>query len=101
MCTACRPAESGAETAGASRAEGGKTVGSAPSGVLCAQPLEVIRSRHNIGVRGREFDALFSVLNGGLVSYRYAGKEMIKEIPRPNFWRAPVDNDEGNQMPKR
>ena len=68
---------------------------------VCIRPVEVIRSKHNIGVRGENFDALFSVLNGGLVSYRYAGKEMIAEIPKPNFWRAPVDNDQGNQMPKR
>ena len=67
----------------------------------CTRPVEVIRSKHNIGVRGENFDVLFSVLNGGLVSYRYAGKEMIAEIPKPNFWRAPVDNDQGNQMPKR
>ena len=67
----------------------------------CTRPVEVIRSKHNIGVRGENFDALFSVLNGGLVSYRYAGKELIAEIPKPNFWRAPVDNDQGNQMPKR
>ena len=63
--------------------------------------VEVIRSKHNIGVRGSHFDVLFSLQDGGLVSYRYAGKEMIKEIPKPNFWRAPVDNDQGNQMPKR
>ena len=53
---------------------------------------------HNIGVRGENFDVLFSDLNGGLTSYRYAGKEMIQEIPRPNFWRAPTDNDCGNNM---
>lgn len=41
---------------------------------------------------------MFSDLNGGLTSYRYAGKEMIQEIPRPNFWRAPTDNDCGNNM---
>ena len=57
--------------------------------------VEVIRSKHNIGVRGSHFDVLFSLQDGGLVSYRYAGKEMIKEIPKPNFWRAPVDNDQG------
>ena len=45
----------------------------------------------NIGVRGENFDVLFSDLNGGPTSYRYAGKEMIQEIPRPNFWRAPTD----------
>ena len=44
---------------------------------------------------------LFSELNGGLVSYRYAGKELIEEIPKPNFWRAPVDNDCGSNMPGR
>ena len=67
----------------------------------CTRPVEVIRSKHNIGVRGENFDALFSVLNGRLVSYRYAGRELIAEIPKPNFWRAPIDNDQGNQMPKR
>ena len=66
-----------------------------------AGPVTVIRGKHNIGVKGENFDVLFSVLDGGLVSYRYAGEEMIKEIPRPNFWRAPVENDQGNQMPKR
>lgn len=66
-----------------------------------SETVSVIRSKHNIGVRGGNFGVLFSVTEGGLVSYRYAGKEMLKEIPKPNFWRAPVDNDQGNQMPKR
>ena len=63
--------------------------------------LKVIRSKHNIGVRGGCFEVIFSVLNGGLASYRYGGREMIKEIPKPNFWRAPVDNDCGSQMQQR
>ncbi len=66
-----------------------------------SRAVEVIRSKHNIGVRGENFHVLFSMTDGGIVSYRYAGKEMLKEIPKPNFWRAPVDNDQGNQMPKR
>lgn len=60
------------------------------------KPLRVIHGKLNIGVKGECFDALFSRLNGGLVSYRYAGKEMIEKIPMPNFWRAPVDNDLGS-----
>ncbi len=44
---------------------------------------------------------MFSYLNGGLVSYRYGGVEMIEMIPKPNFWRAPNDNDCGNLMPMR
>ena len=67
----------------------------------CPEGVEVIRSIHNIGVRGAHFEVLFSVLNGGLVSYKYAGKEMIEAIPKPNFWRAPTDNDCGNLMGMR
>ena len=65
----------------------------------CAKPIRVIQGKVNIGVKGENFDALFSYLAGGLVSYRYGGVEMIESIPKPNFWRAPVDNDEGNGMP--
>ena len=68
---------------------------------ICQDPLTVIRSTHNIGVRGAHFEVLFSVLNGGLVSYKYAGKEMIEAIPKPNFGRAPTDNDCGNLMGMR
>ena len=67
----------------------------------CPEGVEVIHSTHNIGVRGAHFEVLFSVLNGGLVSYKYAGKEMIEAIPKPNFWRAPTDNDCGNLMGMR
>ena len=68
---------------------------------VCPEEVKVIRSTHNIGVRGAHFEVLFSVLNGGLVSYKYAGKEMIEAIPKPNFWRAPTDNDCGNLMQMR
>ena len=67
----------------------------------CPEGVEVICSTHNIGVRGAHFEVLFSVLNGGLTSYKYAGKEMIEAIPKPNFWRAPTDNDCGNLMGMR
>ncbi len=63
--------------------------------------LEVVHSFHNIGVRGQDFEAIFSYLYGGLTSYKYGGKELIKMIPKPNFWRAPTDNDVGSQMPAR
>ena len=62
------------------------------------KPFKVVYGNHNIGVFGAEFDVLFSMLAGGLVSYRYAGKELIEDIPKPNFWRAPTDNDMGNNM---
>lgn len=63
--------------------------------------FQVIRSGHDFGVKGENFDVMFSYLNGGLVSYRYGGVEMIQMIPKPNFWRAPNDNDCGNLMQMR
>jgi len=63
--------------------------------------FKVIKGKNNIGVRGQNFDVLFSESAGGLVSYRYGGLEMIKSVPKPNFWRAPIDNDYGNLMPFR
>lgn len=68
---------------------------------VCKLPLEVSYGFSNVGVKGQDFDVLFSGLHGGLVSYRYGGKEMFKSIPKPNFWRAMTDNDMGNILPFR
>ncbi len=63
--------------------------------------LRLIKDLLNVGVRGRHFSLLFNGTSGGLQSYRYGGKEMLRELVLPNFWRAPVDNDYGNRMPQR
>lgn len=63
--------------------------------------LSVVDGTMNIGVRGDSFEALFSKAQGGLVSYRYAGRELLKGVVRPNFWRAPTDNDRGNRFMQR
>ncbi len=64
-------------------------------------PVQVIDGTFNIGVRGATFAALFSRNDGGLTSYKVAGREYVEAIPKPNFWRAPTDNDRGNQMMAR
>ena len=43
----------------------------------------------------------FDLSCGALCSYRYNGKEMIKEGLRPNFWRPSTDNDLGSDLAKR
>lgn len=63
--------------------------------------LTVVEGWHNTGVRGDGFEVLFSRIHGGLVSYKFGGQEMLKTIPRPNFWRAMNDNDKGNLLPFR
>ena len=65
------------------------------------KPLRVIHGKLNLGVKGENFDVLFSYNSSGLVSYRYGGREMIEKVPMPNFWRAPVDNDCGSRMQGR
>lgn len=65
------------------------------------KPIRVIHGKVNLGVKGEGFEVLFSYLSSGLVSYRYQGQEMIEKIPMPNFWRAPIDNDNGNRMQGR
>ena len=67
----------------------------------CEKPIQIVRSWNNTGVKGENFSAIFSSLSAGLVSYVYGGVEMIKTIPVPNFWRAPVDNDTGSLMQQR
>ena len=67
----------------------------------CEAPFTLIRGKSNVGVRGKNFSAQFSAIHPGLTSYIYAGRELIEQIPMPNFWRAPTDNDSGNLMPQR
>ncbi len=63
--------------------------------------ITMIKGMWNIGVRGTHFECMFSIKDCGMVSYRYGGRELIEKMPMPNFWRAPVDNDCGNQMQAR
>ncbi|MEE1010283.1 MAG: glycoside hydrolase family 2 TIM barrel-domain containing protein [Agathobacter sp.] len=68
----------------------------------CDESVEVVINHNNIGVKGENFRAIFSRVNIGMVSYVYGGVEMLPNyIPLPNFWRAPVSNDNGNMMQLR
>lgn len=62
--------------------------------------FEIVESSYQIGIHGENFEVIFDK-GRGPISYVYAGHEFINETPMPNFWRAPVDNDKGNQMPYR
>lgn len=73
----------------------------APAVYSKQRPLRVVYGGMNVGVHGDHFSTLFSFLQNGMVSYKFGGKEMLKNIPMPNFWRAMTDNDRGNSMPAR
>lgn len=58
--------------------------------------VDLVRGNNTVGIRGENFSAIFSKMGDGLVSYVYGGVEMLpNHIPVPNFWRAPVSNDNG------
>ena len=59
----------------------------------------IVDSTHNIGVHGPAFSMIFSRKFGGPQSYVYAGKNLLKMIPRPNFWHAPTSNEIGWNAP--
>jgi beta-galactosidase len=48
-----------------------------------------------------EVSGSFDVNRGEWRRYQYAGKSILQSFPQPYFWRAPTDNDFGNQMPER
>ncbi|MBK1876136.1 glycoside hydrolase family 2 TIM barrel-domain containing protein [Pelagicoccus mobilis] len=62
--------------------------------------LSVNENGSELLVSGPEFEIAFDAKTGALSGLSYSGKQMIKEALRPNFWRAPTDNDFGYNMPK-
>ena len=52
-------------------------------------------------VAGRDFSVRFDRLTGDLDSFVVDGYELIASGIEPNYWRAPTDNDFGNEMPGR
>ncbi len=52
-------------------------------------------------IEGDRFSVTFDKSTGVIVSMTVEGVELIRAGPVPNFWRAPTDNDIGNDMPSR
>jgi beta-galactosidase len=61
---------------------------------------ETRKSDGSIAVSGDNFKVTFSA-RGQLTDYRFGDAELISKASSPNFWRAPIDNDRGNNMPGR
>jgi len=64
-------------------------------------PLKLQDSGAVLKVTGRDFELIVGKSSGAIESLRFDGKELIAEPLIPNFWRAPIDNDNGNGMPRR
>jgi len=49
-------------------------------------------------VKGENFEIAFDPLLGAMKSWKVGGQELLLAGFRPDFWRAPVENDRGNKM---
>jgi len=74
---------------------------SAEAEVASMPELAVEESADAIVVSGDGFSVLFTRTTGTIDSLRHGDTEMIHSGPRPHFWRAPIDNDKGNNLPER
>ena len=64
-------------------------------------PLAAKESAESITFSGKDVEIVFDKKQGTLGSMKYRGTELLEQGPRPDFWRAPTDNDRGNKMPTR
>ena len=72
-----------------------------PKNSVNLPPLQLHENDDFIKVKGINFEVIFERNNGHLIQYIYKGVDMLVSGLEPHFWRAPIDNDLGNGMPKR
>jgi beta-galactosidase len=63
--------------------------------------LKVQKTADGAIVSGSFFTAGFDAKDGNLDHFTVNGKEMLKQGLVPDFWRAPIDNDYGNNLYNR
>ena len=63
--------------------------------------LKVDENDTQVAVSGESFSLVIGKQSGIMESYKEADAEMLKQAMAPNFWRAPTDNDFGNDLYKR
>ncbi len=61
--------------------------------------LQLVEESDQYVVNGKDFVLTFNKLTGTIDSLKYKNKELIKDGPTPNFWRAPTDSDWGYFSP--
>ena len=63
--------------------------------------LRIVETSLDLAVEGVGFRIAADRRSGFLVSYKVEGTEYLLEPVKPNFWRAPTDNDYGAWQPSR
>lgn len=79
---------------------GQKTVGNYYINKVESKSFNIIDGNATIGIILKNTRYLINKNNGLLVSVNKEGHEYLKAPLKPNFWRAPIDNDMGNGLIK-
>tara|TARA_B110001454_G_scaffold186325_1_gene183058 strand:- start:1470 stop:4763 length:3294 start_codon:yes stop_codon:yes gene_type:complete len=68
--------------------------------ITSGSKLFIVESAGLVTVSNDNLNLIFDKNEGRITSYRFNGKQLLKEGkgPKPNFWRAVTDNDFGNGM---
>lgn len=57
-------------------------------------PLKVTKQDNQLVIAGSNFAYAFSQTDGSILSMQYKGKELLRQGPRLNVWRAPLANEQ-------
>jgi len=63
--------------------------------------LQLQQSDEAVTVTGKDFTVTVGRKSGAIESFKFGDKELVAAPLIPNFWRVPIDNDNGNKMPRR
>jgi beta-galactosidase/beta-glucuronidase len=56
-------------------------------------PLSLTEAGSTATITGQDFQLVLDKARGRLTSFKHLDQELLVDGPRPNFWRAPTDND--------
>ena len=71
-----------------------RDIKSLPAVTIAHVPGEIV-------AMSEKFSIAVNTDSGAISSYNVDGKELLTAPLEPNYWRAPTDNDRGNEMPRR
>lgn len=63
--------------------------------------LTISKNGNILEFKSGDISGKLNTVNGQWTSYDYKGRSVLRSLPTPYFWRAPTDNDFGNNMPER
>ncbi|MEP4534620.1 MAG: glycoside hydrolase family 2 TIM barrel-domain containing protein [Cyclobacteriaceae bacterium] len=57
--------------------------------------------KKNLTFSSGDISGSFDLRSGSFTDYQKLGNSLFQNMPEPYFWRAPIDNDFGNGMPRK